>query len=262
MDTPTASSTAQTTPTSPPKQLPQLPILEQLSLDSSSPHRQEDVSTPTFDRPPSFNRSTSTYTRTIGDFPPEIIALIVHHLWYTLVPLPSAFPDPDPYLELRPPPYPNAAPRFAESPNYQAKETLSALALVGKTWGAEATRALWRKVSFGTPRSFESILRTAEEYSGKIQYERPLYARMNSAKIDTTLGLNFKQEGSGLGWEMQPLVPTSGSAAIDGILGQKMSISPTEEERWGMMAGSGRADDAMIDDSHRKYTLSSRCHVG
>ncbi|GAA5898921.1 uncharacterized protein JCM6883_003472 [Sporobolomyces salmoneus] len=250
MDTPTASSTAQTTPTSPPKELPHLPILEHLSLDPSSPSpndhgrvspRQDGNHTPTFEPAPSFNRTTSTYTRRIGDFPPEIIALIVHHLWYTLVPLPQSFPDPDPYLELRPPPYPGGAPRFAESPNYQAKETLSALALVGKTWGAEATRALWRKVSFGTPRSFESILRTAEEYSGRVQYERPLYARLNSAQIETSLGLNFKQEGSGLGWEMQPPVPAVGNSGIEGVLGERMSISPNEDERWAMMSGDPRS---------------------
>ncbi|GAA6005254.1 hypothetical protein JCM11491_002636 [Sporobolomyces phaffii] len=246
MDTPTASSTAQTTPTSPPKQLPPLPILEHLSLasplDPPTPLSRDRSGhdgnhTPTFEPAPSYNRTASTYTRTIGDFPPEIIALIVHHLWYTLVPLPQAFPDPDPYLELKPAPYPGAAPRFAESPNYQAKETLSALALVGKTWGAEATRALWRKVSFGTPRSFESILRTAEEYSGRVQYERPLYARLNSAQIDTSLGLNFEQEGSGLGWEMQPPVPAA-PAAIEGVLGDRMSTSPTEDDRWAIMTGT------------------------
>ncbi|GAA5869601.1 hypothetical protein JCM16303_000522 [Sporobolomyces ruberrimus] len=253
MDTPTASSTAQTTPTSPPKQLPHLPILEHLSLDAhvavfppSEIDRKDGNHTPTtiseFERP-AINRTATTYTRTIGDFPPEIIALIVHHLWYTLVPLPQSFPDPDPYLELRPPPYPGAAPRFAESPNYQAKETLSALALVGKTWGAEATRALWRKVSFGTPRSFESILRTAEEYSGRVQYERPLYARLNSGQIDTSLGLNFKQEGSGLGWEMQPPVPTSGNTSIEGVLGDRMSISPTEDDRWAMMSGNATTNN-------------------
>ncbi|GAA5939645.1 uncharacterized protein JCM15063_005242 [Sporobolomyces koalae] len=248
MDTPTASSTAQTTPTSPPKQLPHLPIFEHLSLDSSSapptpvPHPAPAAShdgshTPTVESPPAIAHS-STYSRTVGDFPPEIIALIVHHLWYTLVPLPQAFPDPDPYLELRPAPYPGAAPRFAESPNYQAKETLAALALVGKTWGAEATRALWRKVSFGTPRSFESILRTAEEYSGRVQYERPLYARLNSAQIDTSLGLNFKQEGSGLGWEMQPAVPAVKSTN-EGVLGDVMSTSPPGDERWN---GSAQTD--------------------
>ncbi|GAA6062416.1 hypothetical protein JCM10212_006051 [Sporobolomyces blumeae] len=248
MDTPTASFATETAPAPPPKHPSPYPNLDHLSLDSrpasppltpSPQHHEPGSTTPTHDEhPPQFARSTSTYTRTVGDFPPEIIALIVHHLWYTLVPLPSAFPDPDPYLELLPPPYPGAAPRFAESPNYQAKETLSALALVNKTWGAEATRALWRKVSFGTPRAFESILRTAEEYSGTVRFERPLYARGDSARVDTNLGLNFKQEGTGLGWEMQPPpVPAAIGASIEGMLGDRMSTSPTGIERWAALAG-------------------------
>ncbi|GAA5995763.1 uncharacterized protein JCM10292_004733 [Rhodotorula paludigena] len=113
------------------------------------------------------------YTRHPGDFPPEIIALIVHHLYYQEVPAPQPFPNPDPYLALLPP-TPWYPARLAPPLDEQASETFSNLCLVNKTWSAEATRALWRRVSFGMPRAFESVLRTIEEYSGGQRVARPL----------------------------------------------------------------------------------------
>ncbi|GAA5911176.1 hypothetical protein JCM5296_003984 [Sporobolomyces johnsonii] len=262
MDTSTPTHTAPNSPTSSSITLRHLPVLESLSLDeppppprvpTSSPTAlQHDATdhTPTSESAPVFARSHSTYTRHIGDFPPEIISLIIHHLWYSLVPLPTPFPDLDPYLHLVPA-TPYSAPRFEDSPGAQAKETLSALALVDKTWGAEATRALWRKVSFGMPRAFESVLRTIEEYGGKRAVERP--SRIDARQtLESSLGLSLGalgREGGGLGWEMQ--APAVGGAA-DEERSRAMDLGPNEEDRWGAMAGSGSADGAMVDDGQRR----------
>ncbi|GAA6007303.1 hypothetical protein JCM10207_001578 [Rhodosporidiobolus poonsookiae] len=146
--------------------------------------------------------------RNPGDLPPEIIALIIHHLFYGYLPYPAPFPQPDPYLRLLPPQthlfFPEPA-RLAPPPDAQAKETLAALALVDKTWNAEATRALWRRVSFGMPRAFESVLRTIEEYSGGRRVRRPLGSDLRSpgASVD---------EGSGLG---RSLGLSFGSVEVD-----------------------------------------------
>ena len=75
------------------------------------------------------------------------------------------FPRSDPYLYLLPRPVAYLPPRFAPPLPDQAREALRTLALVDKTWGEEATRALWRKLSFGMPRAWESVLRLVEEYN-------------------------------------------------------------------------------------------------
>lgn len=54
----------------------------------------------------------------------------------------------------------------------QAREALRSLALVDKTWGEEATRTLWRKLSFGMPRAWESVLRLVEEYNAGRRIKR------------------------------------------------------------------------------------------
>lgn len=155
-----------------------------------------------------FTHAAPLYARQLGDFPPEIIALIVHHLYYDYVPLPHPFPNPDPYISLEPPSSTYPAPHLAPSLDAQAKELLAGLCLVDKTWSAEATRALWRRVSFGMPRAFESVLRTIEEYSGGQRVARPLKSaslkRTGSVEgSPTALGRRASQRGtSSLGLTM------------------------------------------------------------
>ncbi|GAA6033129.1 hypothetical protein JCM8097_002957 [Rhodosporidiobolus ruineniae] len=156
--------------------------------------------------PPSSDALDDFYAhpRNPGDLPPEIIALIIHHLYYGYLPYPAAFPSPDPYLELLPPNphlfFPEPA-RLAAPLDMQAKETLAACALVDKLWNAEATRALWRRVSFGMPRAFESVLRTIEEYSGGRRTRRPLRSDLRSRSGD---GEGPGSLGASLGLEMTP----------------------------------------------------------
>lgn len=165
---------------------PQVTDLDLLSLASTSPHAPG----------PHFTHHApvhSTYSRHLGDFPPEIIALIIHHLYYSYLPFPTPFPCPDPYLELVPA-TPYQPSHLAQPLDTQAKETLAAICLVDKTWSAEATRALWRRVSFGMPRAFESVLRTIEEYSGGQRVARPLRSdarggRGQSSEGGSSLGL-------------------------------------------------------------------------
>ncbi|KWU42724.1 hypothetical protein RHOSPDRAFT_35782 [Rhodotorula sp. JG-1b] len=157
-----------------------------------------------------FTHAAPLYARQLGDFPPEIIALIVHHLYYDYVPLPHPFPNPDPYISLEPPSSTYPAPHLAPSLDAQAKELLAGLCLVDKTWSAEATRALWRRVSFGMPRAFESVLRTIEEYSGGQRVARPLKnaslkrtGSIEAGGSPTALGRRASQRGtSSLGLTM------------------------------------------------------------
>lgn len=204
MATPLSSGPA--TPTGPPPTDLAVPLnsLDLLSIDPASHRHSGGISpSPTASTPPHFshlappgrsvppvahlpdgtskhsltrrrnNPNARRYTRHPGDFPPEIIALIIHHYYYAELPYPQHFPNPDPYLVLLPA-TPWHPPRLAPPLDVQAKDTLAALCLVNKTWSAEATRALWRRVSFGMPRAFESVLRTIEEYSGGQRVARPL----------------------------------------------------------------------------------------
>ncbi|GAA5945282.1 hypothetical protein JCM3775_007421 [Rhodotorula graminis] len=163
------------TPTGPPTDLP-VPLrdLDLLSIDPGA-HSHAHSSLASSPTAPHFSHLAppGRYTRHPGDFPPEIIALIIHHYYYAELPYPQHFPNPDPYLVLLPG-NPWHPPRLAPPLDVQAKDTLAALCLVNKTWSAEATRALWRRVSFGMPRAFESVLRTIEEYSGGQRVARPL----------------------------------------------------------------------------------------
>ncbi|GAA5860113.1 hypothetical protein JCM8547_009184 [Rhodosporidiobolus lusitaniae] len=146
------------------------------------------------------------YRRNPGDFPPEIIALIIHHLFYGFCPYPAPFPNPDPYLHLLPPDTTTFFPlpaRLAPPLDVQAKETLANAALVDKMWNAEATRALWRRVSFGFPRAFESVLRTIEEYSGGRRVRRPLRVELRSGSGGGE-GEGQGGSGSSLGLSLNP----------------------------------------------------------
>ncbi|GAA5984869.1 hypothetical protein JCM10908_002430 [Rhodotorula pacifica] len=144
-----------------------------------------------------FTHAAPSYSRQLGDFPPEIVALIVHHLYYDYVPLPHPFPNPDPFISLEPPSSTYPAPHLAPSLDAQAKELLAGLCLVDKTWSAEATRALWRRVSFGMPRAFESVLRTIEEYSGGQRVARPL--RSDHSRRSGSTDSEGSPSSSGLG---------------------------------------------------------------
>ncbi|BGP42401.1 hypothetical protein JCM10450v2_006495 [Rhodotorula kratochvilovae] len=183
-----ALSSGLSTPTGPPSDLPvALEDLDLLSIDPAS-HAHSGLPSPSA---PHFSHAAppGRYTRHPGDFPPEIIALIIHHFYYSQLPYPQPFPNPDPYLVLLPA-TPWDPPRLAPPLDVQAKDTLAALCLVNKTWSAEATRALWRRVSFGMPRAFESVLRTIEEYSGGQRVARPL-------RSDLRRGTSLTGSGSG-----------------------------------------------------------------
>ncbi|GAA5989804.1 hypothetical protein JCM11641_003370 [Rhodosporidiobolus odoratus] len=142
-----------------------------------------------------------------GDLPPELISLIVHHLFYTHHPYPSPFPSPDPYLSLLSYPFifSLSSANLAPPLDAQAKEALSHAALVNKVWNAEATRALWRRVSFGMPRDFESVLRTIEEYSGGRRVKRQLPDEAGArgvggaVQLGASLGLQLFGGGGGGG---------------------------------------------------------------
>lgn len=167
-----------------------------------------------------FTHAAPLYSRQLGDFPPEIIALIVHHLYYDHVPLPHPFPNPDPYISLEPPSSTYPAPHLAPALDAQVKELLAGLCLVDKTWSAEATRALWRRVSFGMPRAFESVLRTIEEYSGGQRVARPLRSD-RSASASKRSG-STDSEGS-------PASLTRRASQRGSSLGLTMTAAPTED---------------------------------
>lgn len=107
------------------------------------------------------------YEHNPGNFPPEIISLIIQHLYFVILPPPNDYPNPDPHLEILPPPSTSFSsnPIFAPTPREEARLTFTRLALVDRTWGLAATDFLWKSVGFGIPRAFESVLRTIEEYT-------------------------------------------------------------------------------------------------
>ena len=133
------------------------------SYDVDGHHRQE---------PPSFPR-----------LPPELIALIVHHLYYSILPTPTLHPSPDPYLHLVPSLSPYVPPTFLPTPSEQARANFANLSLVDTVWGEEGRKALWRNVGIGMPRAFESILRTIEEYKNG-RRQRRLNRRLASQGFD------------------------------------------------------------------------------
>lgn len=199
MDTPTPS-TPRTSPFFHP-----LPLIDTLTLASY-----DSPTTPTTSRPATSGHVTPTYAepssfyyqRNPGDFPPEIVSLIVHHLYDTLLPPLCEYPSPDPYLQLLPKPTPYSSPLFAPSPAEQARESFRNLALVDRTWGEEATKALWRVVGFGMPRAFENVLRTIEEYKSGRRIKRAERVDVSGSSgwsFDTIGGMDERGRGMEVG---------------------------------------------------------------
>ena len=120
---------------------------------------------------------------TFPRLPPELIALIVHHLYYSILPTPTLHPSPDPYLHLVPSLSPYVPPTFLPTPSEQARANFANLSLVDTNWGDEGRKALWRNVGIGMPRAFESILRTIEEYKNG-RRQRRLNRRLASQGFD------------------------------------------------------------------------------
>ncbi|GAA5933817.1 hypothetical protein JCM10213_008602 [Rhodosporidiobolus nylandii] len=212
------------------------------SFDSYFPLHQPSPFLSSHPYPHSHSHSQYPYhPRNPGDFPPEIIALITHHLFYSHHPYPSAYPNPDPYLHLLPPStslfFPLPA-RLAPPLDAQAKETLAAAALVDKMWNAEATRALWRRVSFGMPRAFESVLRTIEEYGGGRRVKRGLRSDLAAARSGSAgegVGLGM---GMGLGMELEPQLKSGGFGA---------SGKGAYVERWRREGSEGFAVEKVLE---------------
>lgn len=172
-----------------------------------------------------------------GHFPPEIISLITQHLYYLILPppeRPEGFPSPDPYLHLLPREAVYLPPRFAPSLPEQAREAFRNLALVDKTWGEEATRALWRKLSFGMPRAWESVLRMVEEYKQGRRIKRA-----------------EREDVGGSGWS----IGTIGGSGIErrqssgaGELLRERVFDWGEDSKWQAMAGVGTPDGRMLEN--------------
>lgn len=99
------------------------------------------------------------------NLPPEIIGIIMNHLYYSIINPPSLFPNPDPVLELIPASTPYSNPTFIPTSNEQARDTFNKVSTLDKTWGELARSLLWRNVSIGMPRAFESILFTINQYN-------------------------------------------------------------------------------------------------
>lgn len=223
--------TAPGTPTFPPALGTPLPVLEQLSLESWG--QPNGPQTPTGATTPHGGSPRFSYTEekvNPGAFPPELISLITQHLYHDILPPPEHFPDPDPHLHLLPRQVSYLPPRFAPSPPEQARETFRNLALVDKTWGEEATRALWRKLSFGMPRAWESVLRLVEEYSQGRRIKR-------AERVDLS-GSSGWSIGSMGGLE-SPAVDTPRGRGMDWV---------SEDNKWGALAGGGRPDGRMGED--------------
>lgn len=169
--------------------------------------------------------------------PPELISLIIHHLYLILLPPVLAAPNPDPYLTLLPPSpktsnvpipawtvtksaaYPLPPPRppalnFAPPPITIARHALLPLCLVNKTFNEEATKCLWRSVGFGMPKGFETLLRTVGEYEGTIE-----------VTPDAQLSLARLKLG-------RPL-PVSAIEALPDM---------SEDSKWAGMAGSSKGN--------------------
>ena len=248
--TPRASTPAATTPTAPgtptfPPIFTPLPVLEQLSLggwqQNGGPQTPTGATTPQ-QQSPRFDYAVPEHVEPVaqqkinpGAFPPELISLITQHLYHDLLPPPEPFPDPDPYLHLLPRLVSYLPPRFAPSPPEQAREVFRNLALVDKTWGEEATRALWRKLSFGMPRAWESVLRLVEEYAQGRRIKRA-----------------ERMDPSSSGWSIGTIAGLQ-SPDIDTPRGRGMDWV-SEDNKWAAMAGSGRADGRMGEDGEPMVT--------
>lgn len=193
------------------------------------------------------------YLMAIPYLAPELVALIVHQLYLILLPPLSAAPSPDPNLTLLPPP-PEPAPKtflgptqpkasgypyptrptraspvlFAPPALTVARNALLSLCLVNSTWNHEATKYLWRSVSFGLPRGFETVLQTALEYSGHV-------VEAGETKALERLRLDDGARPGG---------------AVDAL------PDLSEDGKWAKMAGSGRKDGKMVDDGSEDLAVS------
>ncbi|KAM0749673.1 hypothetical protein T439DRAFT_326551 [Meredithblackwellia eburnea MCA 4105] len=196
--------------------------------------------------------------------PPELVSLIVHHLYQLLLPPQPQAPSPDPNLLLLPPepalPPRATAPGGFPTPTYKklttrafapppidiARAVLGNLCLVNKTWNEPATRALWKSVGFGMPNGFQSVLRTAEEYS-PIQ----LQPQLQLSPIPTDFTLNQLSLDAAANQLDQPQLGSD--------VGRGRPILPTlsTDSNWGAMAGSGRRDGKMIDDGSDDLMVTS-----
>ncbi|KAM0790924.1 hypothetical protein ACM66B_004231 [Microbotryomycetes sp. NB124-2] len=176
-----------------------------------------------------------------GSFPPEIVSLIVQHLYYSLVPPPESFPAPDPYLQLVTNPVSYLPPEFAPPMQDQAKDALKKLCLVNHVWNWEATRALWRKLSFGMPKGWERVLRVVEEYNQGFRV------------IHQTGGAGGGTDSAGnSGWSIQTIAGMSSSLTPmveDVPRGRTMDVS--EDNKWDAMMGHGsqrvQAEPMLLD---------------
>ncbi|SCV70306.1 BQ2448_1700 [Microbotryum intermedium] len=154
-----------------------------------------------------------------GHFPPEIVYLIIQHLYYTILPPPEPFPSPDPYLHLLPRENMWTLPRLAPPRPEQLRKTFRNLALVDKTWGDEATRALWRKISFGFPKSWEGVLRVVDEYEHG--------QRMDRRK---------KDDPSGSDWSSKAIAGLDASTPSEDR-GRPVVPNWTNDTQWAKLAG-------------------------
>lgn len=183
MDTPTPG-----TPTSPPARASRLPDVRSLSL--------LDHVTSTVRLAPPATPNYYYSNRQLSDFPPELIAIIMHHLYYSIIAPPAHYPSPDPALYLIPAVSLYSSPTFIPTPSEQARSTFLQISLVDKTWGEEGRKLLWRNVSIGMPRAFESILRTIEEYKTGRRDRKLLATRKRETSAETEWGRSLTPTGT------------------------------------------------------------------
>ncbi|KAK4055365.1 hypothetical protein OIO90_003203 [Microbotryomycetes sp. JL221] len=175
-----------------------------------------------------------------GSFPPEIVSLIIQHLYYSLVPPPDPFPSPDPHLELVPSRVSYLPPEFAPSKQDQARDSLKRLCCVNHVWNFESTRALWRKLSFGMPKGWERVLRVVEEYNNGFRILDLQSSATNNRNSSNSPARNFGAQTTTTtdspgdsGWSLRTV------QAMDDIpRGRTMDVS--EDNKWDSMMGSHR----------------------
>lgn len=191
--------------------------------------------------------------RQLSDFPPEIIALITHHLYYSVIPAPMLHPSPDPHLRLIPPVTPYSPPTFSPTPSEQARAVFLNLSLVDRNWGEEGRKALWRNVVIGMPRAFESILRTIDEYKTGQRQRRQLRREASSSAYYTS--------GEG---EQESSADREARARIRDM--DMLDWLPAGDARWASMSGnewqSGDLDGAsQYSKLHRarRPSLEKKC---
>ncbi|KAK4047317.1 hypothetical protein OIV83_005495 [Microbotryomycetes sp. JL201] len=177
-----------------------------------------------------------------GSFPPEIVSLIVQHLYYSLVPPPELFPAPDPYLQLVPNKVPYLPPEFAPPMQDQARDALRKLCHVNHVWNWEATRALWRKLSFGMPKGWEKVLRVVEEYNQGFRI-------IQTGRRDGSAGRDGAESAGNSGWSIQTIAGVTSEAATmteDVPRGRTMDVS--EDNKWDAMMGHRKPAEPMMLD--------------